>query len=127
MADAAEDCLDSVGFMFDAHHSKVKLMLTLHNNISVQLKTIGTDPGHKQSGQYLWPAATDLSNHLIDNWSSLHSSIVCELGAGCGLVGIIAILLGVSEVIFTDYDMGSLTLIEGNYTLLLMCFTINID
>ena len=56
----------------------------------------------------------DLSNHLISDWSSLQNQLVCELGAGCGLVGIVAAMLGAKEVLFTDYDPGALQLIEDN-------------
>ena len=64
--------------------------------------------------RYLWPAATDLANHIIVHWSTLRPSRFCELGAGCGLVGVVASLLGAGEVVLTDYDPGALELIERN-------------
>lgn len=110
-----EEYLGEIGFMFDASHQKIDLLVELNGNIIVNLRTIGTDPGHKQSGQYLWPAASFLANYLIDHWEELGpKSLVCELGSGCGLSGIAAVLLGADRIIFTDYDSGALTLIKGN-------------
>ena len=44
----------------------------------------------------------------------MRPSRVCELGSGCGLVGIVTSLLGAEEVVLTDYDPGALELIERN-------------
>lgn len=117
MTNASEECLGDLGFMFDAHHSKVELSVALHGGRLLRLRAIGTDPGHRQSGQYLWPAAAFLANHLIDAWETVGAACVCELGAGCGLVGITAELLGASTVLMTDHDAGTLTLIRGAYHL----------
>ena len=116
-------------FPFEANHSKTILSISLISDLHVKLKAIGTDPGHKQSGQYLWPAATDLSNHLITSYSSsnsssstssstscLSSTSVIELGAGCGLAGIVAHILGAKSVLCTDYDLGCIDLIQSNDT-----------
>lgn len=71
-----------------------------------------------QSGQYLWPAAAFMCRHLQDNWDSLRSRKVLELGAGVGLAGILASKLpGTEQVILTDYDHGSLELLIENVQL----------
>lgn len=113
-----ESDLGAIGFMFDASHEKVVFDVNLNNGYQISLKTIGDTPGHKQSGQYLWPAAEIASNHFIANWPTLKSERVLELGAGCGLAGLlISQLPDVKEVVFTDYDYGTLTLIEESIQL----------
>eukprot|EP01036_Dinobryon_divergens_P045029 gene45029-60118_t len=68
---------------------------------------IDSEPGHIQSGQYLWPAAQSLSQYLIDNWLALESDVIIELGAGCGLTGLVASKLSNNaHIILTDYDYG---------------------
>ena len=110
-----EEDLCAIGFMFDAEQSREVREIQFEPNISITLRTIGDKPGHVQSGQYLWPAATAAGNYLIKNWSSICSDDVLELGAGCGLSGIVASKLeGVKHVVWTDYDHGSLQLIEEN-------------
>mmetsp|Transcript_19810 Transcript_19810/g.21537 ORF Transcript_19810/g.21537 Transcript_19810/m.21537 type:complete len:240 (-) Transcript_19810:890-1609(-) len=113
-----ESDLGAIGFMFDASHEKVVFDVNLNNGYQISLKTIGDTPGHKQSGQYLWPAAEIAANHFIANWPTLRSERVLELGAGCGLAGLlISQLPDVKEVVFTDYDYGTLTLIEESIQL----------
>jgi predicted nicotinamide N-methyase len=113
-----EDDLGLIGFMFDAQHHKILKLVEFSSNITINLKLIGDQPGHVQSGQYLWPAAKAAADHLISNWSLLQSDVVIELGAGCGLTGlVITKLLGVTTVIFTDYDHGSIELIKESIIL----------
>lgn len=74
--------------------------------------------GHVQSGQYLWPAAAFMGRYLQDNWDELKARRVLELGAGVGLAGILASKLpGTEQVILTDYDHGSLELLNENIQL----------
>ena len=90
-----------------------KLNISLHNNINISIRTIGDKPGHVQSGQYLWPASIDASNYIIDNWDLIKTDKVLELGAGCGLTGlVISKLPHVTSVVFTDYDNGTLSLFK---------------
>jgi predicted nicotinamide N-methyase len=110
-----EEDLCAIGFMFDAEHDREERQVSFRGGIEVTIKTIGDKPGHVQSGQYLWPAAKAAGEYLIDNWGSIGSSWVLELGAGCGLSGIVASKLnGVEAVVWTDYDRGSLQLITEN-------------
>lgn len=117
-----EDDLCAIGFMFDAEHDREERQIQFPGNIEVTLRTIGDKPGHVQSGQYLWPAAKACGEYLIDNWETVGSSIVLELGAGCGLSGIVASKMpNVMSVVWTDYDRGSLQLIAENTVLNCSC------
>lgn len=61
----------------------------------------------QQSGHYVWPAAPALCSYLIHSWQLLPHGKVLELGAGCGLAGLVAAKLpGTTAVIFTDHDPG---------------------
>eukprot|EP01041_Mallomonas_annulata_P014138 gene14138-30103_t len=109
--------MEDIGFMFGTQTSKVV------NNFqfplfSIQIRMIDSEPGHIQSGQYLWPAAQSLSQYLIDNWLALESDVIIELGAGCGLTGLVASKLSNNaHIILTDYDYGALTLLQENIEL----------
>lgn len=110
-----EEGLGAIGFMFDSEHHKDKREISIGDDITITVKTIGDRPGHVQSGQYLWPAATAASHHICSSWLSLKADRVLELGAGCGLTGLVASKLdGKPSVVFTDYDPGSLDLIREN-------------
>lgn len=114
-----EDYSD-IGFMFSSNHSRTEKIIEFSDARvgTIYLQLIGEDPGHVQSGQYLWPAAEAASLHLIDIWNSISRPFmkVVELGAGCGLTGIVASkLCNVDQhILFTDYDYGSLEIINNN-------------
>ncbi len=115
-----EGLMSSVGFMFDNLHAKEIQQLFITSDLTIAIKTIGDQPGHKQSGQYLWPAAKSAAKYLVAEWENLPCSKdrVLELGAGCGLAGItVSTFAGVKQVVFTDYDMGTLSLIEDSVEL----------
>lgn len=72
-------------------------------------------------GAVLWPAASAISNHLLEQFPSdpskdgnspLHGLTILELGAGTGLVSLTAAMAGASRVIATDYEPIPLTLLE---------------
>ena len=91
-----EDDYGALGFMFDASHARIEKVIKFDDDRvpPIRLAMIGEDPGHVQSGQYLWPAAQAAADHLIDNWHRITSQLiqpcsdsgicVVELGAGCG-------------------------------------------
>ena len=82
------DELQSIGFMFDRSHRRSQRNFVFNNgDMVIHITSIGSDPGHVQSGQYLWPAAEFACEHLIKNWDILFSHYIIELGAGCGLTG----------------------------------------
>jgi predicted nicotinamide N-methyase len=104
-----------IGFMFDAYHAKTVKSFEFPNDIHVDIQLIGEDPGHVQSGQYLWPAAQFAARHIISHWELIKAPSVLELGAGCGLAGIIAGKMGgVKALVLTDYDFGSISLLREN-------------
>jgi predicted nicotinamide N-methyase len=113
-----EDGLGAIGFMFDSMHSRKRKSIVVCDkdpSIMVTLSLIGEDPGHVQSGQYLWPAALFAARHLIRNWDIVGRATVIELGSGCGLAGLVSAMLPSSRlVVLTDYDPGCLSLLQDN-------------
>lgn len=118
------DAEGSMAFMFDT--AKKKDVESFHfdeaselDPFSVDLKMIKGDPGHQQSGQYLWPASCFNARYCLSHQSDLglvgKSLIVVELGAGCGLSALaVSHLPNVKSVILTDYDYGALDLLRDN-------------
>jgi predicted nicotinamide N-methyase len=111
--------LGAIGFMFDSMHEKIVKEITISSqsrDISLSLTLIGEDPGHRQSGHYLWPAAQFLASYLAQNWGKCQASFVIELGSGIGLCGILSCHLGdrTQQVVLTDYDPGCLDLLKIN-------------
>ena len=122
-----------IGFMFDTARKKGKECFKFHDSegeeFAVDLNLIQGDPGHVQSGQYLWPAAQYAVTFIAEHMQhfNLHNSpstgsdssavSIVELGAGCGLTA-----LGVSRLlnrrlvscVLTDRDYGSILLLEQN-------------
>jgi len=122
-----------IGFMFDTARKKGKECFKFHDSegeeFAVDLNLIQGDPGHVQSGQYLWPAAQYAVTYIAEHMQhfNLHNSpstdsdssavSIVELGAGCGLTA-----LGVSQLlnrrlvscVLTDRDYGSILLLEQN-------------
>jgi predicted nicotinamide N-methyase len=134
-----EGFLGSIGFMFDAKHEKIRKEIIFrnecntntdiktnpytndNNEIKIILNTIGDDPGHVQSGQYVWPASIASGNYFISIASSLlikqcnRDGCVLELGAGCGLAGLMMSKFdNINTIILTDYDHGTLQLLHEN-------------
>ena len=67
----------------------------------------------------MWPSAVLLSHWLVQNaFIVRRPGIRClELGAGCGLVGLVAGRLGASSVILTDFNQTVLRNLEQNVQL----------
>lgn len=95
-----EEDFQSIGFMFDRLHSRSEHSIKFTDDITIKVTSTGTDPGHVQSGQYLWPAASFAAAHLIQSWDDLCSQFVLELGSGCGLAGILYLLFSNNVVLF---------------------------
>ena len=56
-------------------------------------------------GAVLWPAATAVARTiLLEKHKWLENKVVCELGAGTGLVSLAAAAGGARKVIATDYE-----------------------
>lgn len=114
-----EESLGAVGFMFDSMHQRFQKEILIpaeNTEIHLTMTLIGEDPGHRQSGHYLWPAAQFLATYLAKNWNKYSSTLVVELGSGIGLCGIVSSHLGDRSqlVVLTDYDHGCLELLNIN-------------
>ncbi|CBJ33517.1 conserved unknown protein [Ectocarpus siliculosus] len=105
--------LQQVGFMFDNALPKTRRSFRF-GDISVAVRLVDDDPGAVQSGHYVWPAAPALSAYLVDRRLALPRGGRClELGAGCGLAGLVAAQLPLTKaVVFTDHDPGVLDMIR---------------
>jgi predicted nicotinamide N-methyase len=117
-ADEEED--DMLGFnLFESQTPKIERRFDdLGGGMSLLITCLDEEPIGVQSGQLLWPAAPALSRHLITNWKTLRggaeAAAVLEVGAGCGMVGIVAAKLGCRRAVMTDRDLGALELIQQN-------------
>ncbi|CAJ1420097.1 unnamed protein product [Effrenium voratum] len=54
------------------------------------------------TGDLVWPTAVAFCKYLCDRRELVQGSRVCDLGAGTGLVGLVASRLGASQVTLTD-------------------------
>jgi EEF1A N-terminal glycine/lysine methyltransferase len=68
-----------------------------------------------REGHYLWNGARYISHWFEDNVEVIKDKTVFELGAGGGLPGIVAAILGARKVVCTDYpDEELLVMIRKN-------------
>ena len=107
---------DVFHFMFHGQQEKILQEVKI-GDFALKVKAIDDYQGSFQSGQYVWPAAYSLAHYLIDSWSSItiKKNVILELGAGVGIAGlIISRLDNVEKVILSDYDPGSLELLQDN-------------
>eukprot|EP01061_Rhynchopus_euleeides_P032014 TRINITY_DN53070_c0_g1_i1.p1 TRINITY_DN53070_c0_g1~~TRINITY_DN53070_c0_g1_i1.p1 ORF type:complete len:234 (+),score=73.41 TRINITY_DN53070_c0_g1_i1:53-703(+) len=58
--------------------------------------------GHDATARWVWDAASPFAEWICENKSLLEGKRVAEVGAGTGLVGIVAAKLGAREVVLTD-------------------------
>jgi len=85
---------------------------------SIQLTTIAYMPieklaknqskGVEISGQKLWCGSVVVIEYLLHHTSFVQDTIVFELGAGTGCLGMISKLIGASKVFLTDHDNKSI-------------------
>ena len=69
--------------------------------------------GHVQFGVALWPSALALADALVSRRDKLAGKRVLELGAGVGLPGLVACVLG-AQVLQTDSQLEALSLCRRN-------------
>jgi predicted nicotinamide N-methyase len=138
--DDDEDILAQIGFMFEGSHPTQFMQLEWavptataaeggddddssgkQRAIRVALHAIDDEPGAVQSGHYLWPGATLVSDYLVNNNNNNGSqkiASVLELGAGCALASLVALQLWqrtLQCVVVTDHDAGVLARGRDNY------------
>ena len=137
MSSDSDDDFGSIGFMFDTATSKVVKKVEISPSLTVSVRCIDDKPGALQSGQFLWPGASVLGEHLESHASALFPSPlsspespaqILELGAGCGLVGLVCAHLNsrgaflpnacFDTIVFTDHDPGALALVQEAVALL---------
>jgi predicted nicotinamide N-methyase len=84
-----------------------------HNGISILINQVTTRQSAQQDvGFVMWPSAVVLARWLVSNPEFVREKIVLELGAGCGLVGLVAAKLKgaksteslSSSVILSDFN-----------------------
>eukprot|EP00961_Rhodomonas_salina_P160731 2164181-Rhodomonas_salina.2 len=63
-----------------------------------------SEGGGDRQGTYVWPASTDLAKFLVSESGRklVRGKRVVELGAGTGISGLAASIMGASQVAFTD-------------------------
>jgi predicted nicotinamide N-methyase len=71
----------------------------------------------KDVGFVMWPSAVALSRWLVSNPQVIKDCSVLELGAGCGLSGLVAANLKPKSVILTDFNPTVLDNLRGNIVL----------
>lgn len=115
-----EEDLAAIGFLFDGA-AKKDLVTHRVGDLDISVRAITGEPGAVQSGQYVWPAAPVLARWLAAQLCSGEAGdgpggLCVELGAGCGLCGILCALLWhpEGEVVFTDWDPGTLRQVAEN-------------
>lgn len=115
-----EDVSEEIRLLFDQNEPKVIKEFEFPNNISVKVVCAQqSQPGALQSGIYLWPAATALGKFLCEDFTINEWCNVVELGAGCGLSGLVAarlieLIRKHGQVTFTDRDWTSLRMIKDS-------------
>ena len=80
----------------------------------------------KGTGLNVWDGAVLLSYYLESKHQVVDQKRIIELGAGCGLTGIAAAILGAKEVILTDLQY-TLSLVQANIDLNKWAFPVCCD
>ena len=70
------------------------------------------------TGQVIWPVSNLLSHYLASSSAQpyIRHRTVVELGAGCGLPGLVAAAIGAKQVVLTDGNDVVLDLLQQNIT-----------
>lgn len=112
---------DSVRLLFDENEPTTLRRYEFPGNVSIVVRSaVEEKPGHLQSGIILWPGASALGHYLCEFENKASWRSVVELGAGCGLSGLVAARIlqqqqdNESSVLFTDRDWVSLKVIKDS-------------
>ena len=81
-------------------------------------QVLGATADEDRTGLQLWAASLVLSHWLLELRDQLAGRAVCELGAGCGLCGIVAAkLCGAAQTVITDLAPRTIENLQHNLTL----------
>ncbi|XP_015918973.1 histone-arginine methyltransferase METTL23 [Parasteatoda tepidariorum] len=84
-----------------------------HNCCSIKIK----ESLHSSCGMNVWPSAPILGKYIWHYGQRLKGKNVLELGAGTGLISILAVKCGVAECIVTDSSTDALKVAHENLIL----------
>eukprot|EP01038_Epipyxis_sp_PR26KG_P007637 gene7637-10396_t len=94
--------------------SPMQIIYNTDANLLVKLRTC--DSLELETGGSIWHSSIRLAQYMIKNPSMFYNKRVLEIGAGCGLIGIVAAKLGASTVTITDIE-AQVELIQQNIDL----------
>lgn len=121
MAENAEDQPAAISFLFEGSEPTIQKNMHFRNFDGVTVASATVDiidniPGAVQSGHYLWPAAPVLAQYIVDNDSDSKRRRIVELGAGCGLVSLVALQVYHPDfLLVSDHDHTNLERAKGNF------------
>jgi hypothetical protein len=89
------------------------LVQRLSVHLAQQLEELGAET-EDTVGWDIWEGATELlCEHVAENPLLVQGKRVLEIGAGVGVVGLIAAKCGARSVVISDYDQGALCIAQG--------------
>lgn len=101
---------DEQTFEFGAH----ALVVTTVGELPLEVLSALEEKHEEISGQRAWPGSLLLACHLYAHPRVVRGACVLELGAGCGLVGMLAARLGARATLITDGDAATVRLLRRN-------------
>ena len=113
MADVEAE--ETHAFEFVRGGPSVHLRELAHLGSDETTRVLGASPDEDKTGLQLWAASIVLSHWLLEMREKLRGREVLELGAGCGLCGIVAAkLCATGPVLLTDLALPTVANMEHN-------------
>ena len=85
------------------------------NYLSLRVRELPLADGvHGSTGNQHWPSGTVLARELLEQTQLVKGRSVLDLGAGCGLAGMVAAAIGAKRVVLTDGDEETLQNLKHN-------------
>ena len=113
MADVEAE--ETHAFEFGRGGPSVHLRELAHLGSDETTRVLGASPDEDKTGLQLWAASIVLSHWLLEMREKLRGREVLELGAGCGLCGIVAAkLCATGPVLLTDLALPTVANMEHN-------------
>ena len=95
------------------HDGTGSLVQNLSANLARRLEERGAETADTV-GWDIWEGATELlCEHVAENPRLVQGKRVLEIGAGVGVVGLVAAKCGAKSVVISDYDHGALCIAQG--------------